>query len=332
MNSIRHSALPKLAACGQYEGGKGGAPSPAAERGTLLDNQFRWAWTNGDFPDRQLSDEDADVIRWVINECIKLGGVRDDLVTDEESCRVQTIGTDHVGTVDGVALKGRWSMDLKSGQYYDYSAQMAAYAAGLMEMRCESTWTTHLIFCDQKKVITMDWTYESATALVHRVWENVGTPPVLNQYCGWCAKSLTCPARVEPAQAALVTTEKPLTPQDDWFVSLLNDTDRVGKFLAQCAVLDDFRDAAKEKVRGILEGGGTVEGWKLQRPRVTEFVEAEDVALAVEAGHLGAGNAIRAMGNLSAKKAAQLFSDCGVPLPDHVVRSKSSQPALVAAK
>jgi hypothetical protein len=332
MNSIRHSSLPKLAACGQYESNPQGAPSPAAERGTLLDNQFRWAWTNGDFPDRQLSEEDANVVRWAINECMKLGGARDMLVTDEESCRVQTIGTSHVGTVDGVALKGRWSIDLKSGQFYDYSAQMAAYAAGLMEMRCESTWTTHLLFCDQKKVVTLEWTYESATALLHSVWANVGTAPVLNDYCGWCAKSLTCPARVEPAQAALVTTEKPLTPQDHWFIWLLSDAERLGKFLAQCAVLDDFRDAAKEKARSILEAGDSVPGWKLQRPRVTEFVEAEDVALAVEAGHLGAGNAIRAMGNLSAKKALQLFSDSGVPLPEHIVRSKSSQPALVAAK
>lgn len=329
---IRHSLLPKLAACGQYESNPHGAPSPAAERGTLLDEQFRYAWKHSEFPNRDLSEDDANVVRWAINECLKLGGIQDELVTDEESCRVQTLGMDHVGTVDGVALNGRWSIDLKSGQYYDYSAQMAAYAAGLMEMRCESTWKTHLLFCDQKKVITLEWTYESATALLHRVWENVGKPPVLNDYCGWCAKSLTCPARIEPAQAALVTTEKPLTPQDDWFISLLNDPERVSKFLAQCAVLDDFRDAAKEKVRGILEGGGSVPGWKLQRPRVTEFVEAEDIALAVEAGHVGAGDAIRAMGNLSAKKALQLFSDSGVPLPDHVVRSKSSQPALVAAK
>jgi hypothetical protein len=330
---IRHSLLPKLAACGQYESNPSGAPSPAAERGTKLDEQFRHAWTTSEFPNWDLSEEDASAVRWAINECMKLGGITDKLVTDEASCKVQTIGMDHIGTVDGVALKGRWSIDLKSGQFYDYAAQMAAYAAGLMEMRCESTWTTYLLFCDQRKVVTLEWTYESATALLRRVWDNIGKPPVLNDYCGWCAKSLTCPARVDSCGKAMQVGAS-LVPveQDHGFLEMLNDPERLGLFLKRCAVLDDFRDAAKAKARAILERGETVPGWKLQRPRVTEFVEAEDVALAVEAGAVGAGDAIRAMGNLSAKKAQELFSTAGVELPEHIVRSKSSQPALVASK
>ena len=329
---IRHSLLPKLAACGQYEGSKGGSPSPAAQRGTLLDDQFRYAWTHSEFPNRELSEEDANVVRWAINECLKLGGVRDKLVTDEALCKVQTLGIDHVGTADGVALNGRWSIDLKSGQIYSYKEQMAAYAAGFMEMLCESTWTTHLLFCDQKKVITHEWTYESARAVIQAALDNVGKEPTENDYCGWCAKSLTCGARIAAKDSALAVSSSTLAPDSQGFVELLNDPERLGLFLRQCSTLDAFRDAAKDKARLILEGGGAVPGWKLQRPRVTEFVQAEDIASAVEAGTIGAANAINAFGNLSAKKAASLWSEAGAVFPAEMVQTKSSNPALVATK
>ena len=175
---IRHSSLPKLALCGQYEGAPG--TSPAAERGTKLDQAFRHAWTTGEFPDWELPEEDAAAVRWTINQCALLGGVADKLLTSDEACRVTTAGIDHTGTVDGVALLANWSMDLKSGQIYDYSAQMAAYALGLMQMRFEQTWTTHLLFCDQRQVVTHHWTYKSASDLVRGILSNVGSGPRQN--------------------------------------------------------------------------------------------------------------------------------------------------------
>ena len=120
---IRHSSLPKLALCGQYEGAPG--TSEAAARGTMLDRVFRDAWTTGEFP-RELSDEDAGAVRWAIDRCIALNGGADRLTTDEAACKVRTGGLDHEGTADGVAVRGRWLVDLKSGQIYDYAAQMAA--------------------------------------------------------------------------------------------------------------------------------------------------------------------------------------------------------------
>jgi hypothetical protein len=210
---------------------------------------------------------------------------------------------------------------------------MAAYALGFMQENCESQWTTHLLFCDQRKVVTQKWTYDTAQAVVAQVLSNIGTAPIENQYCGWCSKSLTCPARVDSCGKAMQVGAS-LVPveQDNGFLEMLNDPERLGLFLKRCLTLDDFREAAKDKARQLIEAGTEVPGWKLQRPRVTEFVDAEDVALAVEAGVIGAGDAIRAMGNLSGKKAQQLFSTAGAQLPEHIVRSKSSQPALVAGK
>jgi hypothetical protein len=327
---IRHSSLPKLALCGQYEGSPG--TSPAAARGTKLDAAFRHAWTHGEFPDWQLLEEDAQAVRWAINQCIQFGGVND-LVTDEDRCRIHTFGIEHRGTADGVALKGRFLIDLKSGQIYDYQAQMAAYALGLMQEHFVGEWTTHLLFCDQRQVVTHRWTYQSAADLVARVLANVGTAPTENDYCGWCAKSLTCPARVASKDSAMVTVAG-LAPtvQDEGFLALLNDPDRLGQFLAACQTLDDFRDAAKTKARELLEAGQKVAGWRLQKPRASEYIEAEHIAQAVRNGAIGAGDAILAQGSMSLKKAQALWSAAGAVLPDEIVQRKIGQAPLVASK
>lgn len=327
---IRHSSLPKLALCGQYEGAPG--TSPAAERGTMLDRVFRDAWISGELP-RDLNDEDTAAISWALGQCINLGGGADGLLTADADCRVTTAGLEHTGTVDGVAARANWSMDLKSGQIYDYQGQMAAYALGLMQMRFEQTWTTHLLFCDQRQVVTHHWTYKSASDLVRGILSNVGSGPRQNDYCGWCAKSLTCPARVASKDAALVTVAG-LAPtvQDEGFLALLNDPVQLGKFLTACSTLEDFRDAAKAKARELLESDVRVHGWRLQKPRASEYIEAEHLAQAVTNGVIGAGDAIRAQGSMSAKKAQALWSAAGAVLPDKIVQRKVGQAPLVQAK
>lgn len=328
--NIRHSSLPKLALCGQYQGASG--TSEAAARGTMLDRVFRDAWTTGELP-RELNDEDAAAVQWAINKCILLNGGADRLTTDEADCKVRTIGLDHEGTADGVAVRGQWSIDLKSGQVYDYAAQMAAYALGLMQTHFVGKWTTHLLFCDQRQVVTHRWTYTTADELVRRVLANIGTAPVENDYCGWCAKSLTCPARVASKDAALVTVAG-LAPtvQDEGFLALLNDPVQLGKFLAACSTLEDFRDAAKAKARELLEAGKPVHGWRLQKPRVNEFVDAGHIAHAVQLGQIGATDAILAGGALSAKKAEALWSAAGAVMPEGIVARKIGQQPLVQAK
>lgn len=328
---IRHSSLPKLALCGQYEGAPG--TSAAASRGTMLDEHFRYAWTHSEFPNRDLSEEDASAVRWAINQCLLLGGIADGLTTDEKACKILTSGIPHTGTADGVAVKGQWLVDLKSGQIYDYSAQMAAYALGLMQEHFAQEWTTHLLFCDQREMVTEHWTYERAFDLVAGIINNVGTAPIENQYCNWCAKSLTCPARVASKDGAIVTIAG-LAPtvQDDAFLALLNDPASLGKFLKQCNTLDDFRDAAKAKARELLASNVPVPGWRLGKARVTETVEAEFVAQAVESGSIGAMNAIVAQGTMTAKTARKLWSDAGAVFPEEIVTRKETAQPLAASK
>jgi len=168
---------------------------------------------------------------------------------------------------------------------------------------------------------------------VQAILDNVGTAPVQNDYCNWCAKSLTCPARVASKDSALVTVAGMApTVQDEAFLALLNDPDRLGQFLAACQTLEDFRDAAKEKARGLLEAGVKVPGWRLQKPRASEYIEAKDIAAAACDGVIGPIDAILAQGSISIKKAQALWSAAGAVLPDEIVQRKIGQAPLVACK
>lgn len=317
MTTPRHSALPKLALCGQYEGAPGES-SPAAQRGTKLDGVFRRAWQTGDIGSHDaISDDDASVIRWAINAMMRLRQSDMNLVeTDEARCKVRTPGMDHVGTADAICAHGGWHADLKSGQIYDYEAQMAAYSLGLMHEHMRGEWTAHLIFADQQRVVSRTFTYAEAREIVESVLANIGTPPVLNDYCGWCRHSLTCSARVQASETVLATTE-------GTFAVMLADPSRLGEFLLRCRTFDDFREAAEAEARRLLGDGLSVPGWRLQKPRVTEFVDAE--VLIGNLANLDAVELLRAHGSMSAAKARKLWAD--VP-----VARKESKPALVATK
>jgi hypothetical protein len=304
--------------CGQYEGAPGEA-GPAAQRGSKLDAIFRMAWQTGDMGDHtDISDEDASVVRWAINAMMRLRHSHMDIVeTDEARCKVTTPGMEHVGTADAICVHGGWHADLKTGQVYDYEAQMAAYALGLMHEHMRGTWTAHLIFADQQKVVSRTFTYAEARQIVESVLANIGTPPVINDYCGWCAKSLTCSARVEAQETALATT-------NDAFQVILNDSERLGDFLQRCKVFEDFQAAAVAKAREMLESGTPVAGWRLGKARASRYVSAE--TLLEHAADFTKEKLIEVMGSISANKAETLFGKS----VDHLVESKLSQNPLVS--
>jgi len=148
------------------------------------------------------------------------------------------------------------------------------------------------------------------------VLANIGNAPVINDYCGWCAKSLTCSARVTATETTLATTQ-------ETFAAMLADPSRLGEFLLRCRTFDDFREAAEVEARRLLGDGVEVPGWRLQKPRVTEFVDAEVICDSVSKGIVDHYAVIRAAGSMSATKMRKLW-------PDVPVARKESKPALVA--
>jgi hypothetical protein len=329
---IRSSALPKLAVCGQFEGAQGG-PSEAAARGTRLDAALREAWTTGEVP--ALEQSDAIPVAWAFGVMDELSKgyheaipIRWNVEMRDEHCKIWVPLIDYTGTADAICIGGRWLADLKSGLRRNYREQMAAYCLGLMTQHLETEWTYHLVFCDAEEIVSETLTFAQARKIVQGVIDNLKNPPSENEYCGWCAKSLTCSARVQAKDAAVAVIEKSLAPDSPAFFELLNDPERLGKFLDQCSTFEAFWDAAREKARKTIEDGGRVPGYRLQKGRVTETVSVETQFECAAAKETSYGDLIRAHGALGAKKFRELVGE-GV---EFLTETKTSKPSLVQTK
>lgn len=327
---IRSSALPKLAVCGQFEGAQG-EPSEAASRGTRLDAALREMWHTLKIP--QLEQVDAIPVAWaygVLDELAKdFHGaipIRHSVEMREEACKIWVPIIDYTGTADAICVSGCWIADLKSGQIRNYREQMAAYCLGLMMQHLETEWTYHLIFCDAEKIVSETLTFADARAIVQAVVDKVGTAPTENEYCGWCAKSLTCAVRVSAKDSALAEVGKSLAPDSPAFLELLDDPERLGRFLDQCSTFEAFRDAARDAARQTIEDGGGVPGYRLQNGRTTETVSVETQDDLRE--NFSPLAYMEACGPMSAKKFRELVGS-GIDFP---TISKTSKPALVKTK
>lgn len=78
----------------------------------------------------------------------------------------------------------------------DYTAQMAAYALMMMQ---ENSWPevrVHVLYAESRRAVVFKFTEEQAGKIVFDIIKSVDahTEPKPGDYCGWCAKRLTCPA------------------------------------------------------------------------------------------------------------------------------------------
>jgi len=268
-------------------------------------------WSTGEIPD-DATFEEVKVAHWATNALLKLGD-NQTTSTDEKFCRIYVPIVDRWGTMDAVNMNANWLADLKTGQMHNYEEQMAAYALGCMEVMQEDKWTAYLLFADQQEVVVHTFTRKQARGIVAAAIANIGTPAKPNDYCQWCAKSLTCPPRLESQRLALLATEEPS------FLDVLNDPDKLGLFLSRAKVFDEFREAAKEKARELLEAGERVPGWRLQKPRVSESFDVD----AQLASGIPLETLVKAHGPISAKKARELAK-----IDETMVTRKESRPIL----
>jgi hypothetical protein len=309
--TVRPSALPKLALCGQFESAPG--TSEAAARGLRVDALFRQMWETGEIP-RNADEEEVRVAFWAVNILAKIRN-NHQTTTDEEKCKVWVSALKKEGTMDAVNVNGQWLADLKTGQMHGYKEQMAAYALGCMEQYQVTEWTAYLLFADQKEVVKHHFTASEAMNIVHAVLENVGAPPTENDYCQWCAKSLTCGPRVHSQELALATVEATT------FSLVLDNPDLLGKFLTRAKVFDEFREVAKERAKELIEQGQDVKGWRLSKPRTSEMLDA---AAQLSSG-IPLASLIMAHGPISAKKVRELGA-----IDEALVITKQTRPILTS--
>ena len=327
--SLRPSALPKLTLCACYKSDPN--PGPAAGRGTSLDTMFRARIQELPEPEDGFQPTEADnvAVEWAVATARALAGGTP-IITNEDDCRVTIPGIENPGTADAILPERLAHADLKTGQKRNYCEQMAAYALGLMEQHFASEWTAHLLFCDQKEVVTHRFTFDEARQIVEAVVRKFHDPdkqPAVNEYCGWCLERESCPARLAEAGKAVAVAEPGFQ-----FELILADNDRLGKFLSACGILDDFREQAEAAAKERIESGQVISGWKIASRRGPEFVGNDDVGRFV--AEIGIGPVLAAYGSLSAKKFRELWEQNlpDRPFPEELIKHGKASLTLRAAK
>ena len=315
--SLRPSNLPKLAVCACYESNP--VAGPAAARGRMLDRAFRAELLGLDerkpLSEKLTADENS-AVKWAVAMVQSMaGGER--IFADEEDCRVQVLGIP--GTADAVVPTRLIHFDLKSGVKRNYREQMAAYALAFMEACFATSWTAHLLYCDLREIETLRFTYEEAFELVDRTvkaFHDPGKSPTPCEYCSWCAKADTCPARL-----ALVADGLKAAKDSFDFDAVVADAKTLSEFLRACAVVEEFRDRAKKAAVERLKTGGELPGWRLVTRRGPQFIDPQSVGHHIK--EIGFGPVLSAYGNLSANKFRRLWDErmpADKPFPEETVK------------
>lgn len=321
--TLRPSNLPKLAICACFEPNP--IAGPAAERGTKLDGVFRRRVHGDKSDDTAIEKDEQDAVDWAINTLRAIAGTAE-IITAEERCKIECLGL--TGTADAWLPELGMSADLKTGQVRNYREQMAAYALGFMDATFRTEWTSHLLFCDQRQLVTHRFTYEEAKALVSEViarFHDFGKEPTVCEYCSWCAKSETCPARLHMVAEALA----PLDDPGFNFELILADNERLGTFLTVVSALDDFRERAEEVAKKRLVAGDKIPGWTLSSRKGAEFVYHDAVGRYID--RFGFGAVLGAYGNLSGTKFRELWAakmPSEAPFPEDLIQRGNGSVSL----
>ena len=321
---LRPSNLPKLAVCACFD------PNPdageAAARGTKLDGVFRRRVHGDKSDDTALVKDDLDAVDWAVNTLRAIAGTTE-IITAEDRCKIECLGLS--GTADAWLPELGMSADLKTGQIRNYREQMAAYALGFMDATFRTEWTSHLLFADQRQIITHRFTYDDAKALVTELmarFHDTGKEPTVCEYCSWCVKAETCPARLQLAEKALVPAASDTTFN---FELVLADSEKLGAFLTACSVLDDFRERAEEAAKKRLVAGDKIPGWSLSSRKGAEFIYHDAVGRYID--RFGFGAVLGAYGNMSAAKFRQLWAEkmpSETPFPEDLIQRGAGSVSL----
>lgn len=316
--TIRHSALDKLDLCPCFESNP--ISGPAAERGTRMDAAYRGLLMG----DRQaflaLTEDEQDSVMWAVTTAKELAEGHE-IVADEALLKVTTPHLSHEGTEDSRVNAKSLSMDLKSGQPRSYHKQQAAYALGNMDRTFAKEWECVLLFCDQREVVHYRYTYEEADAWVKGIVESATDPdrqPCANEYCSWCVKKDTCPARTGPIVETLAVVESQPTAVslEALKAGLLADPERLGAFLTTNAIFEDFVDELKTKAKALMKTT-VVPGWKLQEEAGREHFDRIAIVSAAVTGKSGLDDLVaNCGGKMTGTKFREWCAKMGVPVQE----------------
>lgn len=312
---LRPSMLPKLALCGHYRSDVAGA---AADRGTRLDVAFRDSIARKNIDVSGFDSEEREAIKWASATARALSGDWP-LESDENWLKIECMGM--TGTADLLCVGAGWSADLKTGQRRNYVEQQAAYALGFMDLYFADEWTVYLLYCDLRELETLRFTRKDAEKLVRGALTSARgeEPPVVNDYCGWCVKRFTCPARRESLG---------IIESDVMKLDLLDKlaSPALREFVLRAKTVEEFAERARDILLDRTIAGEKTPGVAISSRKGSRKIEADELfPLIVEGGAPKIHEILTTCGTLSEAKAIDLWAGSALAFPaDKVIELPGS--------
>lgn len=307
--------------------------SEAAARGTRLDEIIRSVWAGGEAP--ALPEDEVDAVQFALSTLKLLSGGYKVLTFEEELQAAVPVPGVKPGTMDALCIEGGWLADFKTGQIRSYHAQMAAYALACMDSYFADEWTAHLIFVDQKKVISHKFTREEAEQLVTGI---VNAPKIETpcDYCSWCGKFESCPA-VMRAGAELTKDELPACSAaakgkgelPATMEHMLADHAAAHEFMTKLKIVNDWADILKKKLLDQLSGESAASDY-FTRVLVSGGKKVNPLSLAKYGMEFGFDRLLKICSQIPLKKVEEqwreVFGD--KPFPEELIVSSGGSVSL----
>lgn len=316
-----------------------GAPgtSEAAARGTRLDEIIRSVWAGGEAP--ALPEDELDAVQFALATLKLLAGGHEVETRESELSAAVPVPGVKPGTMDALCIAGGWLADFKSGQIRSYHAQMAAYALACMDAYFADEWGTHLIFVDQKQVVSHTFTREEAEQLVSGI---VNAPKVETpcEYCGWCGRFESCPAvlkaNAELTSEALPACSPAAKGKGDLPATMehmLTDHAAAHEFMSKLKIVNDWADILKKKLLEQLSEEGTASDY-FTRVVVSGSRKVNPLSLGRYIGEMGFDRVLKICSQIPLAKVEEqwreVFGD--KPVPEEIIVTSGSSVSLRTKK
>jgi len=260
----RPSSLPALKQCPRFEGDCEERDFTAA--GTLRHELLKSLLTDSVPPEGtfKLDLDNIDAVQWAY-DYIKLNAPTGYKIRVEE--KREWIGAgfrDREGTPDVTCDDQLF--DLKWRQR-DCASQMADYALAMFESEPRlSIVDCHVLFAESRFVQRYQFTQSSAELIAGEILDKADDetlPPVACDYCGWCAKRLTCSAIM--GQAVTVAhgySDDPVVK--NWHPSKMETAEEINEGMRVAVILDKWVASMRyHALTAVQKRGITLKDFKL---------------------------------------------------------------------
>lgn len=266
----RPSSLPMLAQCSDYESSGGSFAELGTDRHAALKAHYHGDNSLLDM----LDDEDQTGVRWAADYIRANTTESHPVVWETKRAWIRPDFSDAEGTPD--VVNGLDIFDFK-WRSRDYTAQMADYALSLIG-DFGTVVTVHLLFGAERRAEKIKFDNAACEKIILPILERAQNPiPTPCDYCGWCAKRLTCKALTGPAkvvaenyaESTMLEVIKSWHPSD-----MLNDAAQLAYALTVWRrVLKKWGESLEFHAKeAAIKNGLQLPGYELKPKRGRQFV------------------------------------------------------------